>query len=35
VVTFDTKFANKAAAVETVALARDRGSWKAAGYYVR
>lgn len=35
VVTFDTKFADKAAATETVALAMDGGSWKTAGYHVR
>lgn len=35
VVTFDTKFANKAAAVETMAMAMDGGSWKTAGYHVR
>lgn len=35
VVTFDTKFANKAAAVETMAMAMDGGSWKAVGYHVR
>jgi uncharacterized protein DUF4019 len=35
VVKFDTKFANKAAAIETTAMAMDGGSWKAAGYYVR
>lgn len=35
VVMFDTKFANKAAAVETMAMVMDGGSWKAAGYHVR
>jgi hypothetical protein len=35
VITFDTKFANKAAAVETMAMVMDGGSWKAAGYHVR
>ena len=35
VVTFDTKFVNKAAGTETIALAMDAGSWKAAGYHVR
>jgi hypothetical protein len=35
VITFDTKFANKAAAIETIAMAMDGGSWKAIGYHVR
>ena len=35
VLTFDTKFAHKAAAVETMAMALDGGSWKTAGYHVR
>lgn len=35
VVTFDTKFANKAAAVERMVMAMDGGSWRAAGYHVR
>jgi hypothetical protein len=35
VVQFDTKFANKAAATETIAMAMDGGSWKTAGYHVR
>lgn len=35
VVTFDTKFANKAAAVETMAMAMDGGIWRAVGYHVR
>ena len=35
VLTFDTKFANKAAAIETIAMAMDGSSWKTAGYHVR
>jgi hypothetical protein len=35
VVTFDTKFANKAAATETVAMAMEGGVWKVVGYHVR
>ena len=35
VVKFNTKFANKAAATETMTMVMDGGSWKAAGYYVR
>jgi hypothetical protein len=35
VVRFDTKFAHKAAAIETVTMVLDNGSWKSAGYYVR
>ena len=35
VVKFDTKFANKAAAIETVTMMMDGGGWKAAGYYLR
>jgi hypothetical protein len=35
VVTFDSKFANKAAATETVAMAMEGGSWKIIGYHVR
>lgn len=35
VVTFDTKFANKAAATETAAMAMEGGTWKDAGYHVR
>ncbi|MGH6889081.1 MAG: DUF4019 domain-containing protein [Rhizomicrobium sp.] len=35
VVKFATRFANKAAATETIAMAKDGGSWKTAGYHVR
>lgn len=34
VVKFRTRFANKPAATETVALVREAGSWKVAGIYV-
>jgi hypothetical protein len=32
---FDTRFANKAAAIETLVMVMDGGSWKTAGYHVR
>jgi len=36
VIQYDTTFANKAGAVETVAPMRDKdGSWKVSGYFVR
>lgn len=35
VLTFDTKFANKSAATETVAMVMEGGNWKPAGYHVR
>ena len=36
VILYDTQFANKAAAVETVTPMREKdGSWKVAGYYIR
>ncbi|KHK02027.1 DUF4019 domain-containing protein [Desulfovibrio sp. TomC] len=36
VMTFDTVFANKKAAVETVTFMQDKdGSWRAAGYFIR
>lgn len=36
VILYDTSFAKKAAAVETVTPAREKdGSWKVAGYYIR
>ncbi len=36
VIQFDTQFANKTAAVETVTPMRERdGSWKVSGYYIR
>ncbi len=36
VIQFDTKFANKAAAVETVTPTREKdGSWRVAGYFIK
>lgn len=35
VIKFDTTFANKAAAIETVIMMMDGGTWKTAGYFVR
>jgi hypothetical protein len=36
VIQFDTQFANKAAAVETVTPMREKdGSWRVSGYYVK
>ena len=36
VIQFDTRFENKAAAVETVTPMRQKdGSWKVSGYYIR
>ena len=36
VMQFDTRFANKQAAVETVTFIQEKdGKWKAAGYYIR
>ncbi|HUG37889.1 MAG TPA: DUF4019 domain-containing protein [Candidatus Limnocylindrales bacterium] len=36
VMEFETSFANKQHAVETVTFALDRdGTWRAAGYYIR
>jgi hypothetical protein len=35
VVSFNTKFANKAAATETITMVKGGDSWKAAGYYVK
>jgi hypothetical protein len=36
VIEFETSFANKQSAVETVTFARERdGTWRAAGYYIR
>jgi Protein of unknown function (DUF4019) len=33
---FDTRFANKQAAVETVTFLQEKkGEWKAAGYYIK
>jgi hypothetical protein len=36
VIQYDTKFDNKAAAVETVTVARGKdGVWRVAGYYIK
>jgi hypothetical protein len=36
VIQFDTQFANKASAVETVTPMRDQdGAWRVSGYYIR
>jgi hypothetical protein len=35
IIQFDTKFANKASAVETVVLADEAGAWKVDGYFIR
>jgi hypothetical protein len=35
IVTFNTRFANKAAAVETVVLARESAGWKVDGYFIK
>ena len=36
VIQYDTSFANKAGAVETVTPSREKdGSWKVAGYFIR
>jgi serine/threonine-protein kinase len=36
VMQFDTRFANKHAAVETVTFMQEKqGEWKAAGYYIK
>ena len=35
IIRFNTKFANKAEAVETVTMSRENGVWKAAGYFIR
>ena len=36
VMQFDTRFANKQAAVETVTFLQEKkGEWKAAGYYIK
>jgi hypothetical protein len=34
VVRFRTDFANKAAATETLSLAKEDGSWRVVGYYI-
>ena len=36
VLTFDTRFEHKQAAVETVTFLQEKkGEWKAAGYYIK
>ena len=35
VVQFETSFAKKAAAVETVVLSREKSGWKVDGYFIR
>ena len=36
VIQFDTQFANKASAIETVTPMRDKdGAWRVSGYYIR
>jgi hypothetical protein len=35
VVQFQTRFANKAAATETVVLSREATGWKVDGYFIR
>ena len=35
VLQFETKFANKADAIETVTPVMDGGSWRVAGYFIR
>lgn len=35
IVQFQTSFANKAAAVETVVLSREASGWKVDGYFIR
>jgi len=36
VMQFDTSFANKKSAVETVTFVREKaGNWRAAGYYIK
>lgn len=35
IVQFDTSFANKAAATETVVLAHEPSGWKVDGYFIR
>jgi hypothetical protein len=35
VLQFQTKFANKAEAIETVTPAMDGGTWKVTGYFIR
>ena len=35
VLRYDTRFVHKAAAVETVVLAREAGAWKVDGYFIK
>ena len=35
VLRYDTRFAHKAAAVETLVLAREAGTWKVDGYFIK
>jgi hypothetical protein len=35
IITFNTRFVHKQAAVETVVLAREGASWKVDGYFIR
>ena len=35
VIQFQTDFAGKSGAVETVTLARDHAEWKVAGYFIK
>jgi hypothetical protein len=35
IVKFDTQFANRQGAAETVVLAREPGGWKVNGYFIR
>jgi len=35
VLQFQTRFATKPDAVETIVLAREKGSWRVSGYYIR
>lgn len=35
VIQFETKFANKACAIETITPSKENGEWKVSGYYIR
>jgi hypothetical protein len=35
IVRFNTEFANKHGAVETVVLTREAGGWKVDGYFIK
>ncbi len=35
VIQFEASFANKEAAIETVTAMKEKGAWKAAGYFIR